>query len=190
MHAFRLLCRLLIGGLFVAHGTQKLFGWFGGSGIKGATEMMAGLKLEPAKRNAVMAGVTEAGSGVLLATGLATPLAASGLIGVMTTAIRTVHWPKGFWNYNGGYEYNLVLIATLAALAESGPGELSFDHVLGLERPGTKVGLAAVALGVAGSIATVEIGRRNAARLDASKPAAVVAATAATDKSPGGDDSK
>lgn len=171
MDVGRLACRSLIGGLFIAHGTQKLFGWFGGSGPDGTAKMMESLKLEPAKANAYMAGATEAGCGALLLTGLATPLAASGLIGVMTTAIRTAHWQKGFWNYNGGYEYNLVLITALAALAETGPGRPSLDDALGLDWRGSRWAIGAAALGVAASMATVALGRRQAAALAARKPA-------------------
>ena len=73
----------------MAHGTQKLFGWFGGPGIPGTTKMMASLDLYPPKANAYAAGISEAGSGLLFALGLGTPAASAGLIGVMTTAIKT-----------------------------------------------------------------------------------------------------
>src|SRR3954452_17714192 len=110
MQIGRLIVRLVIGGLFIGHGTQKLLGWFGGPGPAGTEQMMAGLKLHPPRRNALAAGATETAGGALLAAGLATPLAAASLIGVMLTAIRTVHLKNGPWAANGGYEYNLVLI--------------------------------------------------------------------------------
>ncbi len=160
MDIARFICRLMIGGLFIGHGMQKLFGWFGGSGIEGTEKLMASLKVEPPKESAWAAGLTETGAGTLLAAGLATPLAASGLTGVMTTAIRKAHWSNGFWNYNGGYEYNLVLITTLAALTESGPGALSLDRALGIERRGTGWAIGAAALGVAASLAASEAGHR------------------------------
>jgi len=112
----RLIVRLVVGGLFIGHGTQKLYGWFGGPGPAGTEQMMQGLNMHPPRRNALAAGATETAGGALLAAGLATPLAAAGLIGVMITAIRTVHLPNGPWNAEGGYEYNLVLIAALLAL--------------------------------------------------------------------------
>ncbi len=164
MHVARLAARVAIGGLFVGHGTQKLMGWFGGPGLDGAEKMMDSLRMHPPRRNALAASVTEAGAGTLLAAGLATPLAASSLIGVMTTAIRTVHGANGIWSSNGGAEYNVVLIAALATLAETGPGELSADHALGIDKHGPAVGVAATALGVAASYATVRAGRRAAAR--------------------------
>lgn len=164
MQLARFAARAVVGGLFFGHGTQKLMGWFGGPGLEGTDQMMHALQMHPPRRNALAAGVGEAGGGALLATGLATPLAASSLIGVMVTAIRKVHAPNGVWNSDGGYEYNAVLIATVAALAESGPGTLSLDHVLGIERKGTRWALAAVALGVASSFAATELGRREAER--------------------------
>ncbi|MGH3745494.1 MAG: DoxX family protein [Mycobacteriales bacterium] len=162
MHLARLALRTAIGGLFIGHGTQKLFGSFGGPGIAGTEGVMEALGMRPARQHAYAAGVTEAGGGALLALGLATPLASAGLIGVMVTAIRKVHWPKGPWVTNGGYEYNLVLIAALAALAESGPGAFSLDRARGRERHGARYGLGALALGALASTAAVEYGRRSA----------------------------
>ncbi|SDD22394.1 putative oxidoreductase [Geodermatophilus telluris] len=156
----RLGARLLIGGLFVGHGTQKLLGWFGGPGRAGTEGMMEALEMRPAKVHATLAGATETAAGALLAAGLATPLAASAITGVMTTAIRKVHLPNGPWNANGGWEYNAVLIGAVTALAETGPGELSLDHALGIERRGPAWALAALATGVATSFLTVELGRR------------------------------
>lgn len=95
MKAGRLLVRLVIGGLFIGHGTQKLFGWFGGPGPEGTSGMMDKIGMHPPRRNALAAGLTETGGGALLAAGLATPLAAGSLIGVMITAIRKVHAANG-----------------------------------------------------------------------------------------------
>lgn len=172
MQVARFVARLTIGGLFIGHGAQKLRGWFGGPGLEGTEQMMDALQMHPPRRNAVAAGATEAGAGALVAAGLATPLAAAGLIGVMTTAIRKVHAPKGVWNTEGGYEYNLVLIAVLAALAEAGPGELSLDHALGLERQGTRWALGALVLGGAASFASTELGRYMAKQQRTSEPGA------------------
>ena len=83
--------------------------------------------------------LAESGGGALLALGLATPLAEAVLISVMLTAIRTVHWKNGPWATNGGYEYNVVLISALLGLAEAGPGSLSLDRALGIERLGLAV---------------------------------------------------
>jgi putative oxidoreductase len=110
------------------------------------------------------AGATETAGGALLAAGLATPLAAAGLIGVMATAIRKVHLKNGPWVSDGGYEYNLVLIAALLALVDGGPGELSLDRVLRIHDTGPWWALASLALGVGASTAVIEAGRRMAAR--------------------------
>jgi putative oxidoreductase len=155
----RLIVRLVVGGLFIGHGTQKLFGWFDGPGPDGTEQMMHGLDMHPARSNALAAGATETAGGALLAAGLATPLAAAGLIGIMITAIRKVHAANGPWNTKGGYEYNLVLIATLLALVDGGPGELSADRALGIHDTGPAWALAALGLGAAASALTIELSR-------------------------------
>ena len=160
MSVGRLAARVVIGGLFIGHGTQKLFGWFGGPGRAGTEAMMDSLELRPGKVTGLTAGLTETVGGSLLAAGLATPVAAAALTGVMTTAISKVHWKNGPWAANGGWEYNVVLIAATAALVETGPGDLSLDHLLGSERSGPRWALAALALGVGTAAATMAIGRR------------------------------
>lgn len=162
MNVARLAARVTIGGLFVGHGAQKLKGWFGGPGLEGTEGMMKSLEMHPPRRNAVAAGVTEVAGGALLALGFATPLACASLIGTMITAIRKVHLPQGPWVAEGGYEYNLVLIAGLLALAEEGPGDVSLDAALGVERTGVVWSLVALALGAGASTASIELGRRNA----------------------------
>jgi putative oxidoreductase len=155
MGLFRLVARTTIGLLFVGHGTQKLFGWFGGGGLDGTAEHFEQAGLKPGRRNALAAGAAEAGGGLLFALGAATPLAAAALTGVMATAIKTVHWPKGLWSSAGGYEYNLVLLAAVFGLTENGPGEVSIDGLLGRKRWGTAWALAALAAGAAGSAAVL-----------------------------------
>ncbi|HEV3048593.1 MAG TPA: DoxX family membrane protein [Solirubrobacteraceae bacterium] len=149
----RMLLRLIVGGLFVGHGTQKLFGWFGGGGLEATAEGFEALGLRPGKANAIAAGAAEAGGGALLAAGLATPLAASALTATMLTAIDTVHLKNGPWVTKGGYEYNLVLIAAALALVETGPGALSLDGLRGRERSGLGWMLAAAGAGALGALA-------------------------------------
>jgi putative oxidoreductase len=151
----RLLARLAIGGMFVAHGTQKLFGWFGGPGLDGTTGMMGKLGLAPPRANALAAAGSETFGGAAIALGAATPLAVTSLIATMVTAIRTVHWDKGFFSANGGYEYNLTIIAALLLIADAGPGPISIDAAFGLEESGPGVALAAAAAGVIGSTVTL-----------------------------------
>lgn len=162
MNIARLAARGIMGSLFVGHGMQKLGGWFGGPGMEGTEGMMRSLDMHPARRNALAAGVTETAGGALLAVGLATPVACAGLIGTMITAIRKVHWSSGPWAAAGGYEYNLVLIAGLLALAEEGPGDLSLDNALGLDLRGVQWSLAALAVGAAASSATIWAGKQAA----------------------------
>jgi putative oxidoreductase len=146
-----LVLRGTIGSLFVGHGTQKLFGWFDGPGLDGVTGMMENLELRPPRRHALLAGLSETVGGALLAAGALTPVATAMLTGSMTTAIRKVHISKGPWNTGGGYEYNAVLIAAVAALADNGPGPLSLDSARLPRMHGPAWAVAAVAAGVAGS---------------------------------------
>jgi putative oxidoreductase len=162
----RLAARTVIGALFVGHGTQKLMGWFGGPGLEGTAGMMKSLEMHPPRRNALAAGVSETAGGSLLLLGLATPLASASLIGTMITAIRKVHWSNGPWVSAGGYEYNLVLIASLLALAEDKPGDISLDAALGLNFTGLKWPMAALGLGAAASSASVWLGQKSAAPAD------------------------
>lgn len=163
MNLGRLIARVAIGGLFAGHGTQKLFGWFGGPGLDGTGQLMDGLEMRPGRRNAIGASVNETAGGVLLALGALTPLAATLLSSVMITAIRKVHLQNGVWNTNGGYEYNLVLIGALLALVDGGPGSPSVDRALGIHDTGPKWALATLAAGAAGSTLAIEMGRRESA---------------------------
>jgi putative oxidoreductase len=145
------LLRIVIGALFFGHGTQKLFGWFGGHGIEGTAGFFESLGLRPGRKHATAAGAAEAGGGALVALGFLTPAAAASLIGVMSTAIHKVHAKNGPWVTNGGYEYNLALIAIMVTLADVGPGDVSLDHALGIEVKGPLVALLALAAGIGGA---------------------------------------
>ena len=148
----RLLLRLTVGSLFFGHGTQKLFGWFGGHGLDATANMFDSIGIRPGSRNAVAAGLAEAGGGAGIALGLAMPVSASVLTATMLTAINRVHLKNGPWVTNGGYEYNLVLIAAVLALVDVGPGQLSLDYLLDNERSGPRWTLVALALGAAGAL--------------------------------------
>ena len=170
MQVGRLAARAVIGGLFVGHGTQKLFGWFGGPGIEGTEQMMGALEMHPPKANAYAAGLTETVGGALLVAGAATPLAGASLIGTMFTAIRKVHQPNGPWVTQGGWEYNAVLVAALLGIIDGGPGDLSVDAALGRKEWGPGWALAGLGVGAAASAAAMTIGRQVAA--SASDPSA------------------
>jgi putative oxidoreductase len=147
----RLILRAVIGGYFFGHGTQKLFGWFGGHGPEGTGQFFENLGLRPGKQHAIAAGAAEAGGGSLLILGAATPLAASVLTATMLTAINRVHRKNGPWVSDQGYEYNLVLIAAVLALAETGPGSPSIDDARGSTMHGPGWSLVALALGLLGA---------------------------------------
>jgi putative oxidoreductase len=148
----RLALRTAVGGLFVGHGTQKLFGWFDGYGLDSTAQMFGGLGLRPAKAHAVAAGSAETAGGAALLLGAYTPLASSALIATMLTAIRTVHIKNGPWAANQGYEYNLVMIGAALALADAGPGSPSVDAARGREWHGAGAAALALGLGVAGAV--------------------------------------
>lgn len=137
--------------------------------------MTKSLGLHPAERNAQAIAWSETAGGAALALGAGTPAAAAALIAGQVTAMRTVHLRNGPWNSSGGYEYNLVLIAALTAVAADGPGPISVDALLRRSRWGDVVGLLALAGGVAASYAVTELAKRAAPDPDA--PAADGAAT-------------
>jgi putative oxidoreductase len=146
-----LVIRLAIGLTLAAHGAQKLFGAFGGYGLAGTGGFMETLGFRPGKRHAALAGLAEFGGGMFFAAGFLTPLAAAAVIGVMTVAAATAHRGNGFFVSSGGWEYNLVLIATATAIACTGPGTISVDHALGIDMAGVIWGAIALAIGLAGA---------------------------------------
>lgn len=164
-----LVLRLVVGLTLAAHGTQKLFGWFGGYGLAGTGGFMEQLGFHPGKRAAFLAGLTETVGGVLLALGAATPLAAALILAVMLVAVATVHFAKGFFVSNGGYEYNLVLAVAALTLAFVGPGAISLDAVLGQEHAGVAWGFASLAVGSVG--AAVQLAGRKVAAPQGQKAA-------------------
>jgi putative oxidoreductase len=150
-----LILRLVIGLTIAAHGAQKLFGWWGGSGMAGWTQAVGKLRIRPAKPWAWVAALSEFGGGLLLALGFLSPLGSLAIAGAMLVAIATVHLPRGFWATKGGYEFNLALIAAAAALALTGPGAYSLDGVLGVHLPepiSLVVGTIALIVGVAATL--------------------------------------
>ena len=146
-----LILRLVVGVTLAAHGTQKLFGWFGGYGLNGTGSFLEQLGFFPGRRHAVLAGSAELGGGLLLALGLATPLAATLIISVMSVAIVTVHLKHGFFNHHQGYEYNLTLALVALTFAINGAGPVSVDAALGLHDIGPVWGLAALLAGLGGA---------------------------------------
>ena len=176
--------RLVVGLTLAAHGSQKLFGSFGGSGTAGTRSFFAGLGFRAPLAMAFIAGLSELGGGLLFAFGLVTPFAALALTVVMLNAIGTVHWKKGFFNSAGGYEYNLLIISTAVAVTAAGPGRFSLDHALGWAGniSGPWWALAIIVLAPTIALVTLTLGRgsrRPAAPSEAST-ASAPSATAPT----------
>ena len=179
--------RLGVGGTLVAHGTQKLFGWFGGAGLDKTAAGFERIGFRPGKVNAIAAGLGEAGGGALLATGIGSPGAGAAVAGTMIVA-SSMHIDNGFFSNKGGFEFPAVLGLSAAALALTGPGTLSVDHLLGhrLNQPWMRsLALAAV---VPAAFAVIARRRRAVASAaeDVSPPAepAEPAAAAAQDGPP------
>jgi putative oxidoreductase len=147
-----LVLRLCLGLFMTYHGYNKVFGPGGLSGTTGWFGSM-GFK-SPAIQAKVAAG-TEIGAGLLLAVGLLTPLAAAGLVGLMTVAIITVHWKVGFFIFkpNQGWEYCGTIALCAFAVGVMGPGEWSIDHAIDFHIDGWGGALTAGLLGVGGALA-------------------------------------
>jgi putative oxidoreductase len=155
-----LILRMVIGLTVLGHGSQKLFGSFGGPGLAATGETFHALGYRPGKVFAAIGGLAECLGGLLLALGLLTPLAAAAIMGTMFNALLSVHGRNGFWAYNEGYEYLLVLIAAAGALAFTGAGLYSLDHLFGWRLGGDGWGVFGVALGAVTALAT-EFHRRH-----------------------------
>lgn len=156
-----LIIRIVIGLTLAAHGSQKLFGWFGGNGLPGTAQMFERLGYRPGNVMAFLAGLGEFGGGVLLALGFLTPLAAAAGIGVMLNAIVSVHLSKGFWSSNRGYEFPLAIAAAFAGIGFTGPGRYSFDAAIGWHQTSWVWGLLALLVGAASGVGTLVIRSRN-----------------------------
>mgnify|MGYP000850259234 CR=1 FL=1 len=125
-----LLIRLVIGVLFVGHGAQKLFGWFGGYGLKGTGGWMESIGIKPGVTMALLAGLAELIGGILFALGLLTPIAGIVIAATMVVGIAKVHGQNGLWVTSNGYEYNLTLIAVTIGIALIGPGQYALDALI------------------------------------------------------------
>ena len=127
--------RVVIGLIVAGHGLQKAFGWWGGPGMTGWVGAMNRMRIRPATPWAWISMLSEVLGGIGLAVGLLTPLPSLAIAGSMLVAIALVHWPRGFWVTKGGYEFNLSILAAIAAIAIAGPGSLSLDAALRIHLP-------------------------------------------------------
>ncbi|MFD9003534.1 DoxX family protein [Streptomyces sp. NPDC059582] len=152
-----LLLRLGTGGVLAAHGTQKLFGWFGGYGLEGTGQYMESVGYVPGKMSAAASGLAETCGGTLLALGLATPAAGAAAAGAMAGA-SSVHVPNGFFAQGGGFEYPATLGLCATSLAVAGPGRFSLDHALGYVC--NRGWMVPAALGASAVVTGMVVGRR------------------------------
>ena len=126
-----LVIRILFGLAMAAHGAQKLFGWFGGYGLKGTGGFFERLGFKPGVTFAAAAGLSELGGGLLIAAGLLTPLGASGVLAAMLVAMISVHMPNGFFAAGNGIELPFLYAVAALGIAFTGGGAYSLDTVLG-----------------------------------------------------------
>jgi len=122
--------RIPVAIIFIAHGAQKLFAWFGGYGLEGTGQWMASIGLEPGYQLALLAGSAEFFGGLALLLGLLVRPAALMLSITMLVALFSVHWVNGLFMSNNGYEFALALLAISTSLIFSGAGKVSLDNFL------------------------------------------------------------
>lgn len=142
--------RLGVGGTLIAHGTQKLFGWFGGPGPEGTAEGFKQMGFPEPRRAAQMSGLAETVGGASLVLGLGTGAGGAAAAGNMVVA-SSVHAPNGFFATDGGFEYPALIGLTSSALALGGPGKLSLDAATGdfFNKPWMRVLCLAASFGFA-----------------------------------------
>lgn len=148
-----LVFRCAIGGVFIAHGMNHIFG---GGKIAGTGRWFESLGMKPGWLHAWTASITEIGAGILLVLGFVTALGGAGVVGVMLVAWITNHLKNGFFIFRPGEGWEYVMVLTISGflLATVGPGEWSVDHVFGhslTQLWGWKGLLIALVAGVGGS---------------------------------------
>ncbi|MFI6502576.1 DoxX family protein [Nonomuraea typhae] len=142
-----LVLRIVVGLVMAYHGTEKLLGWWGADGLKGAAAFFGRMGYRPPLVIAAVAGLTETMGGLLLAAGALTPLAVLMLAGTFANIV-ILHLPNGLSRRRNGFEYELVLLAATACVAFTGPGALAVDALYGLALNGAVWGAALVGAGL------------------------------------------
>jgi putative oxidoreductase len=156
-----LVLRLVVGIGLAAHGAQKLFGWWGGPGVRGLVGHLTHMRFRPAPLWVAGAIGTEIGGGVLLAAGFLSPLGSVGVGAAMLMAIVAFHWGKGFFGQGGGIESPFLYLVAAASLGMTGPGSYSLDSLFKIALPEPVTGIVAAGLAVVG-VAIGMAGRRPA----------------------------
>ncbi|MHA6763780.1 DoxX family protein [Streptacidiphilus sp. PAMC 29251] len=167
-----LILRLTLFVIMAFHGTQKLFGWWDGGGLDRAEKFFASQGFRPPRLMALIAGATETAGAVLTATGALSVLATVMLTGVLAN-VTALHLRNGLDGRKHGFEFELMLLAGVAAIGFCGPGALSVDHWLDLPR-GAPWGPLAVAAGVLAGLVVVATRSRGNADAPAPAPAPAV----------------
>ena len=163
-----LIIRLFFGLAIAAHGAQKLFGWFGGHGIKATGAMFESIGFRAGAVFATAAGLTEMGGGLLIALGLFTPFGAAGVVSTMLVAMISVHLKNGFFAVGNGIELPFLYAVAALGIAFTGAGAISLDALLGLQFLADPHLVSAVTvLAIAGATITLAV-RREAASVRSS----------------------
>src|SRR5262245_8347105 len=162
MNAGLLIGRVVLGSLIAAHGSQKLFGWFGGYGLTAVSGFFESLGFRPGRFFALAAALSELSGGLLVASGLLGPIGPALIVSVMIVAAVSAHWSQGVLGANG-METPILYGAGASALALTGPGAYSLDALAGLDAVWTPgIAWLALAIAVAGAVVNLTL-RRTAA---------------------------
>lgn len=152
-----LIARLVIGVPMMAHGTQKLLGWFGGYGLAGTAGFFEAMGFRPGRLFVAAASLAEITGGLLVTVGLLGPVGPALMISVMLVASLTAHAGKGFFASNNGFEPPFLYGGGALALAFTGYGRFSLDALLGLGLATPALALTAVTVGVLGGLAMLAL---------------------------------
>ena len=152
-----LLLRVALGVVFIAHGLQKAFGWWGGSGLDGFKDTLAEAGYQNAGMLTYLAAGAQIASGVLLVLGLFTPMAASVALAFLVNSVLATFTAQresgGMFVFGSTVEYLLVLSAAAAAIILAGPGRYGFDGSRGWARRPFIGSFIALVIGIGGGVA-------------------------------------